>query len=213
MNRKLKALGLALVAAFAMSAFVASAQAAEFHAGEAHTTSTAGQTSTHVFTAGEGFGGVSCSKASFESTSTATTETFQTIKPAYSECKDSFGRTAHVTVNGCAYVFKGGTSTTANVDVECPEGKTIVVEVKSGGSTICTVTIGAQTNTGIVDLHNVAGGDVAIESTAGSVDNTTSGGFFNCGISNGLHTEGTYTGTSVAAGTNTAGGAVNISVS
>lgn len=219
MNRKLKAFGLAVVASLAMSVVAASAsQAAEFHSGEAHTILNAAQSTTHVFTAGEGFGGVTCSTATFAGTSTAATETEQTITPSYSGCKDSFGRTAHVAMNGCKYRFHATTETAANTfsgntDVLCEVGKSINITITPGGFLgECKVTIPGQENTGPITFHNVANGDVRTDASASNVTNSTSGGFFNCGIANGHHTAGTYNGDAITAGTNTAGGAVNIFV-
>jgi hypothetical protein len=212
MTRKFRTLGLALVAAFAMSALVASAaQAFEgtWHSEAANTTLTAGQTTTHEFTAGEGFGAISCKKAEFSGSTTEATTTYITITPAYSECKDSFGRTVDVHINGMHYRFhltehvpSPITFWWAHVDLVCetPGCGSIVLEVTSGGTAVCTVTIGAQTGVGPVKVLN-EGNKVNIVSEANNVKSTTSGGFFNCGIANGEHTNGTYTGSSLTTGT------------
>ena len=72
--------------------------------------------------------------------------------------------------------------------------------------------IGPQNNIGPITFHNVANGDVRVDWSAVNVANVTTGGAFNCGIANGAHTAGTYNGDAITAGTNTAGGAVNVFV-
>jgi uncharacterized protein (DUF58 family) len=80
MNRKFKALGLALAAVFAMSAVAASAaSAAEFHSNKKHTILHAGQTTTHTFTVGSGFGSITCTTAEFNGTAVNETEPTQTV--------------------------------------------------------------------------------------------------------------------------------------
>jgi hypothetical protein len=216
MSRKLKTLGIAIVASLAMSAMAASAQAApEFHAGNAHTILKGKQEtgSEHVFTAGESFGGISCTQAEFSGTTSALTEKTQTMTPVYENCADSFGRTAHVSMNGCGYIFSvSNNATVGTTEIECPPGKEIVVTVTA--SPHCTVRIPAQKSVGPVTYHNIANGDVTVTSEAENVTNTTEGGFFICGVSNGHHTEGTYFGNTVVHGTNTTGTEnINISVS
>ena len=207
MNLKLKALGLALVAAFAMSAVMASAASAiEFHAGEAHTLLNGSQVGGHSFTVGSGFGAITCKKANFTGTTTKTTETSQVITPEYKECTDSFGRVAHETINA-THRYTPPTVTTGDAEYHL-EGS-ITIEITGAG---CTVHIPIQTGNHIV-YHVIANGDVETTTTTSNLTTITTGGFLNCGVIEGHHTGGSYTGTTVVAGTNTAGGNVNISVS
>jgi len=210
MNRKIKVL-VALVACFAMSAVAASAASAvEFHAGEAHTILKGNQTGSHSFTVGSGFGAISCKVAKFSGTTSATTETSQVITPEYKECSDSFGRIVHVTINA-TYRFTPPASATAAAEVHV-EGTGFTIEVTSAGAIVCTIKVPAQTNNNIV-YHNIANGDVETTTTTNNVTTETSGGLLNCGVSNGHHTGGSYTGNTILEGQNTAGGNVNISVS
>jgi hypothetical protein len=206
MHRKLKALGLALVAALALTAVMASAASAQFTSNKEHTILSGSQkTGTNdVFTAGEGFGGITCENATFSGTAVNKSESSQEITPSYSNCKDSFGRTVDPTVTA-TFTFT-------------PSGKVhvmghIVLHITSGGSTICTVTIGEQSEINGITYTNL-GGTKGVETTTHStnVKNTTSGGFFNCGISNGEHTAGTYDGTAVVTGKDTSGSAAETSV-
>ena len=211
MNRKIKALGLALVAAFAMSAVTASAASAiEFHAGGAHTLLNGSQTGNHSFTVGSGFGAITCKVAKFTGTTTKTTEASQVITPEYKECTDSFGRKVDVTISA-TYEFTPPASATAAANVHVKGSFTLSI-TNAEGKQICHVEVNAQTNNNIV-YHNVANGDVEVTTTTNNVTTTTAGGVLNCGVGNGHHAGGSYTGDTLLAGTDTAGNNVNISVS
>jgi hypothetical protein len=203
--------GIALVAALALTAVMASAASAQFTSSVSHTRVHGTQVGSHVFTAGEGFGGITCTTATFEGTGTSTNEASQTITPTYSNCKDSFGRTVDIDNGGLHYVF----TTNGTVHVT----GSMVLTVTSGGSVICTVTIkNGQTNTGI-GYHNVNGSteptgtqDVLVTTESEDVISTTAGGFFNCGIGNGEHKNGTYEGETTMKGFDTDNNQVGISV-
>jgi hypothetical protein len=153
MIRKFKALGLALVAVFAMSAVIASAASASagtlttFPAGKT-VVATGEQIGEHVFTltdhpVGAAFNNVKCKKAIFDGVGTvATGATSVTVTPTYSECT-AFGQPATITHNGCNYVLSTGTPTAGgwhvNTALSCPAGK--FIEVHTG---TCAVTIAAQ---------------------------------------------------------------------
>jgi hypothetical protein len=219
MNRKLKSLGIALVAALALTAVMASAASAQFTSNKEHTILSGSQkTGTNdVFTAGEGFGGITCENATFSGTAVGTNEEDQTITPTYSNCKDSFGRTVDIDNSGLTYTFTeevtirdtAGTLLTEHAQVHVSGGMTLTVT--SGGSVVCTIVIkSGQTNHGI--NYTNLGGTKGVETTTHATDviSTTSGGFFNCGISNGEHKNGTYDGTSVITGKDTSGAAAEI---
>src|SRR3954451_12492538 len=107
MNRKIKALGLALVASFALTAVLASAASAAgtFTSSSTHTILSGTQVGNHTFTAGSGFGAIHCTIATFSGTSAATSETDQTMKPTYEGCSDSFGRTVDIDNENLTYTF------------------------------------------------------------------------------------------------------------
>jgi hypothetical protein len=218
MIRKLKALGVAITAVLALSAVAASgAQAFEFTSSNTakaghpheHTISHGTQTTSHVFTAGEGFGGISCAVAEFEGTGTGTDTTVRSL-PTYENCKDSFGRTAHVSTNGCEYEFHAKVKVNSDLytgtsNLLCPTGKSITVEITSSGSVVCTVHIGPQTGISPIkfELGTSQPTDIVVNSEAANVKSTTTGGFFSCGVSEGSHTDGTYTGKTTVTGINT----------
>jgi len=156
MSRNLKALGLALVASFAMSAVVASAASAEAYSFKADTVPTTLTGNQHagndVFTTDTGT--VSCNIATYEGTQTVTPTNSVTVKPSYGECR-AFGLfNVPIHVNGCEYKFTAGTKVSGNyegtVDIVCPTGK--FIEVTAPG---CLVTVGAQNNLGKVTYTNI----------------------------------------------------------
>jgi hypothetical protein len=209
MNR-IKTLGFALVAALALTAVMASAASAQFTSNKEHTILSGSQkTGTNdVFTAGSGFGGITCENATFSGTAQNKSETTQVITPNYSTCKDSFGRTVDLDNNGLTYTFTSGAGKgTVHVSGE------MTLTVTSGGSVVCTVVIKAQEGNNGITYTNLGGtSGVEVTSHSNNVKNTTSGGFFNCGISNGEHSSGTYDGVSVITGKDTSGAAAEISV-
>jgi uncharacterized membrane protein len=211
---RIKTLGLALVAAMALTAVMASAASAQFTSNKEHTIITGSQkTGTNdVFSAGEGFGGITCENATFSGTAVTKNDPDQTIFPTYSSCKDSFGRIADIdnsAVNPLKYTF---TSTGGGNGIVHVSGE-MTLTVTNGGSVICTVVIkNGQTNNGITFTN--LGGTKGVETTSHSTNviSTTSGGFFNCGVSNGEHKTGTYDGVSVVTGKDTTGANAEISV-
>ncbi len=213
MNRKIKALGLALVAALALTAVMASTASAQFTSTSTHTILSGTQEGSHVFTAGEGFGGITCTTATFSGTSASLNATSQVVTPTYSSCKDSFGRTVHIDNSGLTYTFTvtghDGSGTPIG-SVHVSGGMTLTV-TNSSSVVICTVTIKTtQTDTGITYHNNGTG--VRTTTNALNVISTTKGSFLNCGVSEGEHKEGTYKGTTNLTGVDTAGKAVTISV-
>ncbi|HEX6152492.1 MAG TPA: hypothetical protein VFZ19_03120 [Solirubrobacterales bacterium] len=210
MNRKFKALGLALVAALTLIAVMASTASAQFTSSSNHTVVSGSQKAgtNVIFSAGEGFGGVTCENVTVSGTATNTSEATAVGQPTALNCKDSFGRTVDVDNSKLTYTLTSGAGKgTAHIS----GGGTLTVT--SGGSVICTVVIKSpQTNNGI--SYTNLGGTSGVETTihATNVISTTSGGFFNCGVSNGEHKSGTVNGTVVATGKDTAGSAVTMSV-
>jgi hypothetical protein len=153
MKRNLKALGLAIVAVFAMSAIVAQAAQAKFDTlktfptqehvflqGEADPTEP-----NQVFTTVTGGFSVTCTGLSLTAT-VADKSTESEGEPSYTGCSSPIG-SASVRSNGCTYKFTSETNASehAVVHVICPTGKEI--EIETGG---CVVFVeGGQTLTGI----------------------------------------------------------------
>jgi hypothetical protein len=210
MTRKIKALGLALVAALALTAVMASAASAQFTSAASHTVLSGEQTVAHEFSAGSGFGGIKCKTAKFSGTSAAKSTHRQVVTPTYGECEDSFGRIVDITKNTLSYSFQSGV-TAGETKGHVETTGEIVLEVTSNKVTVCKVTIkGTQTNNGISYTNN-KDGTVTTKTNTNNVVSSTVGNFFSCGISEGTHTGGTYTGETLMKGTS-GGSAVAISV-
>src|SRR4051812_44505900 len=139
MIRKLKVLGLALVAVLAFSAVAASAsQAFEFTSFNTETelheggTSVGNQTAgnKHKFTPTGGFASIQCTTAHFTGTSATGTEKEPVSHPEYTGCTDTFGRAVDVSTAGCNYKFHINKEVEADVfegttDIVCEAGKAI----------------------------------------------------------------------------------------
>jgi hypothetical protein len=195
MTRKLKTLGVALVAVFALTAVMASAaSAANYTAssyGEKGTTGTGiSVKGNDVFTT-EG-GTVKCA-SHFEGTLTEASETL-TVTPKYTEC-EAFGfLSATVNMNGCAYVFQApsgsGDAYSAAVKVECPAEKVITITAST-----CEATVGAQSPSGSTAItNNTAAGDVSVKANVTGINYTVTKDGFLCPFNGtGAKTGGTYT--------------------
>lgn len=150
MTRKLKALGLALVAVLAMSAMAtAAAQAAtpEFHTEEAATIKGKGPLAGHthyfkftnelnknIFT--------ECPESELAGTTLAKTVTSLTLAPTYNKCKTA-GMAAEFKPNECDFVVQlvaGSVPPTATFDIVCPGKNEITIE-----DAVCTIHIEPQT--------------------------------------------------------------------
>lgn len=164
MTGNLKALGLALVAALAMSAVAAPAAQASvnptFTASEYPAELDATGSEAEKFTV---FGTeVTCKHAKFDDTLTAASHELR-VTPTYKECHAKmFDGVIPVTVthNGCNYRFHHPTTEegspanthwyTLTVDVVCPVGKQIEIHVYANvpdhfsGNSLCTLTVGSQ---------------------------------------------------------------------
>lgn len=193
MTRKLKVLGLALVAMFAMSAVAASAQAAKFQAAEYPASITAHSAESDNFFVTD-VGVVECSTHHFEGGANEATTTL-TVSPTYENC-EAFGLNAEVDTNNCQYVFHlaegGGPVYTMNVDIDCAVS-TETIEVITPA---CVVTVGEQKGLSHVLAEN-AGGDVAIEAAVGGIKYNKTGA-----LCSGTGFAGEYFGTALVEGFN-----------
>ena len=214
--RNLKAFGLALVAAFALSAVVASAASAEFTSSSDSTTLFASALSTQTFTAG-GAGeeaSVNCTGISVDGASLGTSSSEITAEPTYSGCSVSQGGSTFegkVDPNGCHYVFT--TSETNNVHIVCPEGQVIKVTAKILGAFRECLDIHAQTPTNaVVDYSNNAGSpmDVKITSTVTGITYEKTG---LCKGSVNEANNASYTGEVTVTGKDAEGNTVDVTVS
>lgn len=208
MNVKLKALGLALAAAFALSAVAATAASAD----QVHSGSASGTTNLTGFLSGVNQldtpgGNIKCNEFSGKTSYAGTTATTVTVSSVtYGACT-AFGLTAHIDMMGCDYKLVGSGATTGVIHVECPTTggglkDEITVIATQGGVPLCTIDVPAQTLNGTV--ANVAGtpDDINLTPEANAVIDYTvtyaSGEGTKCGTKGGHTNEGRYTGTITA---------------
>ncbi len=210
MIRNLKALGVALMAAFAFSAIAAGTAAA----GETYTSEvgagvqtyvTGEKTSNHIFTTGGGQ--ISCTTISFpgEAKPAGPASHEITVTPHYTNCTAFGFATAHITNNGCHYTFTtptdlgGGKWTIHPPHIVASTGSPehcFTITPTFFGASVCTQWVPPQTPTGGHIIATNGGGganpmDVNLETTITGIHYTGTGG--SCGDGT-THTDGTYTG-------------------
>lgn len=225
MTRNLKALGLALMAVFAMSAIGAQAASADlFTSEEEKTVLTGNETNEHRFTIWGGF--TTCKEAFFEGTVEGKEKPEATVHPEYGECEDSFGSELTVDTEGCFY--KLGTETVeghAPVTIECLEGHSITLRSVNTGCHITVHEQGPLYGVTYKDGTNPATGkeDVTVTATVegihyttniicqfGGLTGTDTDGFYEGAVTvDGFKDEGT-SGTATTGTTFNEGAAVNI---
>jgi hypothetical protein len=210
MVRKCKALGLALIAMFALSAFVAQGASAvpltvELPAGQKNAFYTGDQGGgLHEFTTPNG--SVKCTTAVFAAKTTVESTVNEiTISPSYSGCSAFGFATAHVKPNGCTYTFTTPTTIDANtvtwhpeqIHIVCSGENKIEITPTSFGVSVCTQFVGTQTPTkGHVVGKNVEKSspmDILLEVTLEGIHYTGTGGI--CGNSE-THSDAIYKGNS-----------------
>jgi hypothetical protein len=204
MTRKLKVLGLALVAVFAMSALVASAASADtFTAESAPVDLTGAQTTTNEFSVAGAT--VKCPVARFTGTVATTSASSITVHPEYegnesSSCEVSPIGSATISTTGCNYIISGTTTNgDAGVEVECSGTNEITVNGP------CVIHIKAQKPTGGASFTNGTEngkGDVTVKATVTGIHAVVTDSFLCTigGINPGTYTNGTYTGSVTVTG-------------
>ena len=166
MTRNLKVLGLALVAVFAMTAVFASAgQGATKLTCASYPCIITGhpiehnKTKLHTFTLNTGTS-ISCTTVTFEGTiAKAADNESVTITPTYDSCSTAAGGPVTVNMNGCDYVFHGGSETVGEphhfagglADLKCPAGgPTVVIFANAtdhaANKPACTITVTPENN-------------------------------------------------------------------
>jgi hypothetical protein len=208
MIRNLKALGLLVVAAFAMTAIGASAahaQPANFQAGSYTATVRGVQTTENTLS--NGIRSVSCATANLTGGLPAASTTI-TIESSYSNCTGNGNTTATVTTNGCDYtlhvVTKTATDTgTGSVTIMCPPGQAIQVDIWATGKAhnepkLCRLEVPEQGPVGGIEWHDITPAAPAKKTVLLTLNiNTlrvlrTEGTLLNCGPAE--KTTATYTG-------------------
>jgi len=212
MNRKSKALGLALFAVFALSAMTASSASAAgelFHSDGDHTILDATQDGAEGSETGRPtfhttVGKLTCKGVHAEVTITETTPSQITAKPTYTNCQ-GLGLTTHVHMNTCDFLFTSEkVDSDAPVHIKCEKlGDEIEIKATFLGSEVNCVDVPAQTPTGggVVYHEHVVGAKIrtlTIEATVKGIEYTETG---SCGSK--VANDGEYTGNVLIEGTNT----------
>ncbi len=161
-KHSLRATGPLAAVALLMAAAPAAAQAKRFQAEAYPATIHAVQEGISEATI-EGSPAVECETAEYNGTLAEASEWLK-ITPTYGKCK-TFGFASTVTFNGCQYEFH----TNGSVDIICPTGKKIVIEVTEGFGKGCKVEIGEQKGLETITYENIAGGKVRVTANVGHV--------------------------------------------
>jgi hypothetical protein len=215
MNRKLKALGLALFAAFAMSAVAAASASATTHdfsssskSGTTHLTAEAEGTQEFRSTTGDESKRVSCNKVNVEGTITGTTVDTVTVRPIYTECKAITGGTevsATVNTTGCHYLFTGETTDDAATPGEhatvhvVNKEKCTHIDIKVTVFQVKCISIPTEQTLHGVTYTNTKTGEfeeITLKATVHGIKSTTTDSS-TCPTKSGgteEHTDGSYTG-------------------
>jgi hypothetical protein len=164
MNHKLKALGTALIAVFAMSAAFASMASADELTSEISPVTITGLGGLGAEINKLSFpevGNTECTSSSYQVTTTIPT-TSVSATPTYAGCT-SLGFPASIHMNGCSYTLtiepgSGGTYLIGSV--VCPAGQEITVTANPPTPTVgptrkCVIHIPAQSNREKIDVTNV----------------------------------------------------------
>jgi hypothetical protein len=191
MIRKIKVLGLTLVAVFAMTAVAASAaSAAEFHSESSATELRGAQQTENVLAFNNRT--LKCKSATFVGSQSGTTASTVEVHPTYGNCT-AFGLESTITTTGCNYVLHSNGET----DIVCEAGKQI--EIEAFGT--CQVNVAAQSGLGSVSYSNVGSGsteEVLVGLNVGSIKANVTGSTLVCGT-NGERLS-TYTGSVLTKG-------------
>lgn len=210
MTRNFKAIGLALIAAFAMSAVMAAGAQAENgiikgDTGEENVFLTGTATTDQLFNGA--LGDVTCGKTSvFEGTG-KNGDTDIKVTPTYKGCTTKIlGTDFSTTIDhtDCYYTFTGGNGTTVHhfkgitVSLICPTGTGIHIKVYTSAAHTtlrCEFTVTPFTDKSSITAENNTSGAVKDVDVVATVPNVavekTSGSFLQCG---GTNSTSDYTG-------------------
>ena len=207
MTHNLKTLGLALVAALALSAIGAQGATAVVEhsfrsdAVSQKTVSTGQNEGNHVLSLGTGGPLISCTSVTFSGTNNFNVRDTLTVQPKYSSCT-ALGSAVSFTTNGCYYILDSDTTTNphfggehAAVTVECEASHDIIVD------SVCKVTLTAANSQSLHGMRytQVAASSkhsITVTSTIGQIHYTTTGGLpcTAIGKPQGTYTDGIYEG-------------------
>ncbi len=206
---KTKKLALAIAAVMALGAVGAQGAMAEplFRSDESHTIVSGAQEGTHVVEFGEG-NQFTCNTVEFAGTTTSTSTDELTIEPTFAGCTAFGFANTHVNFNSCDYLFTSTTGEGEDIHVNCSGEDPVELTPTIFGFSVCTVDVLPGTFESVA-YDNVENGDVqlTLAPTGISYEEIGSG----CGIGSG--NDGTYTGNTTLAGTDTDEEPVDIEVS
>ena len=181
MTGNFKSLGLALVAALAISAMVASLASADEFQSESEGITLVGAQEKHLeggiekndqFTTSGGV--LQCTTVSYSGSQSSKKASSLSVKPAYSGCTFA-GLSAEVQTNGCEFVYTFVEATTNGEEqLKCPAGEEVTFYDGPASTRRCVIHIGAQKIGGIegVIFANLGSGptlEVRISVNAGKV--------------------------------------------
>jgi hypothetical protein len=152
MSHRWGTLGLLLALALAIGAVGPAGASAfdQFHFETGFTTELKGeQVNTNQFEF-LGYEPVKCSTTKLTGSNFGSTVNQVTVHPEYSGCTAFGFASTDVKTTGCNYILEGASSPV----IECESGKKIEITPTVFGSSVCTLTIGAQTLLGTVDYEN-----------------------------------------------------------
>jgi hypothetical protein len=185
--RKLKFLGLTIIAMFAMAAVASAASAANFHSETTGTVTLKGEQATqNVFTTNTG-AEVKCSTAKFEGTVTGPLSETASVHPTYENCT-LLGVAATVSTHSCTYTLNAN----GGVVVACPSGNIEIVGLEGA----CTISVTNGSYSGVTYTNGGSGTTRNITVTA-NVPNIP---FTKVGSCVGVGKEAKYTGTVLTKG-------------
>jgi hypothetical protein len=199
--RKIKILGLTLVAIFALTAVAASAASAhEVTAGAYEANVSGEQTTTNTLS--NGVREVTCANATFTGALTAAAPSI-TFVPVYTNCTGNASTTATIDMNGCDYIVTptaaSGIANNASVTVNCTGTNEITITIWATGKAhteakLCT--LGVPHQTVLAKYTNTANGIDLVFAANTLTVKRLEGTAVNCGKES--TTAGTYTGTVAA---------------
>ena len=178
MTGNFKSLGLALVAALAISAMVASLASADEFQSESEGITLVGAQEKHKEGEVEKFdrfatsgGVVECTTVTYSGSQSSKKASSLSVKPAYSGCSFA-GLTAEVQPNGCEFVYTFVEATTnGEEELKCPAGEELTIMAGPVATRRCVIHVSTQKVGGII-FTNLGSGktrEVLISVNAGKV--------------------------------------------
>ncbi|HEX5713378.1 MAG TPA: hypothetical protein VFX85_08710 [Solirubrobacterales bacterium] len=195
--RKVKILGIALVAMSSIGASMAVSAPADTLTAQGYPAVLTGQPEEGVKdTLITTVGTLTCAESKYDATITGpvTTAGSLVVTPTYPAGCTNFGFPAPIDTNGCTYVLRVLVAETAgDFDLECPAGQELTITLRSGEVPKCTFHFPAQTDMGgTVRYSNIAGGKLTVEASLTGVDYKHTAGMGLGACASGSGTNGSF---------------------